>query len=179
MLLAYADAILAFNTAIFRENGRAVVRWTRLTKVLECLAQATKLLSPMNTDGFVSINSSRGDTELLRLGLCALPDMPGNISNSQVQMTLLKNARAYYRGAADLLRSSTQTAARRRLVVMSIKEALTSCLQEQNSGPLLELRKRGVQESAMKPVVVDMVEDLLLSRETLAKCDLSDLIMDA
>jgi len=132
----------------------------------------------MNVDGLVSVNASRGDTELRRLALCGLPDLPDNISNDQVQSTLLRNASAYYRAAADLVRSSTQKAAKKTLGTMLIKEAITQCLQEQGNNPMEELYTRFSDSAAIKAVAFDMVEDSLVTRQVLAKCNLLELYID-
>jgi len=178
VLLAYADAIIAFNAAVSRETGCATLRWTRLTKALECLTSASKLVSPMVVDGLVSVNASRGDVELLRLSLCALPDLHENIRNSQVQATLLKNARTYYHNAGEPLRSSTQTAAKRDLAVISIKESLTQCLQEGTNAPLQRLHTLGMDASTIGNVVEEMLDDSLVSTEMLSKCSLSDFFIN-
>jgi len=136
----------------------------------------------------VSIHTSRGDTELRRLALCLQPgrNLPESISNAGVQATLLRNARAYYKAAADLLvgRGAGQNGkgARRVLCGVVVKEAVTRCLLERGNGPIKELYyTRGIiiedgGGDAIKAVVGDMVEDSLVTREVLVECNLAELV---
>lgn len=158
-LCCYADSLVAFAAAIADHHDTAIVRWSRLTKALECFTQASKI---PRVENLVTLQVGRGDVELLRCMLCVTSNLPDNLSNSNVQTTLLKNAEVYYRGASALAQFSMRRSVDDIFVSASIKRAVVASLLEKANAPLALLRASGTPDDIIKKVIQEMVDESLV-----------------
>ncbi len=143
-----ADAELLFNTSVqaaihnthLEELPQiASTCWKHITKALESLTAAFKILNALNLP---RIHLRRGDCEMLRL---RLGDAPLRYDLAVKSMpTLLKNAETYYRGAGTLAKRSQDDEEEQNEA--EIKEALTAALagETQRFAKLIKLRRDSV-----------------------------------
>ena len=169
-----ADAEIVFNASIQRfsqqnpgmlphENTKVnVLRWKHLTKALDNYTTASKL---PNVKNLVRIHIRRGDCELLRRGLGQDP-LNYEIA-SKSESTLLKNAEIYYRGAGRLAKSETASDEEGEAFA---KEAFAAMLLG-NQHKFQD--KTASAKMKVQDVILDMIEEGLLSKDDLAKQDTS------
>lgn len=161
-----ADAELAFNTSLqaslLQSQTQGLARlnnmgWKHITKALQCLTVASKLLHAQNLS---RIHLRRGDCELYRFRLGQAPNNYENASKNA--STLVRNAELYYRGAAAFAKNEGTAEEEREAL---IKEAAAASLGD---GLNRFASLSGVGEEAIMETLKDMEDEGLLSPEALS-----------
>lgn len=163
-----ADAELAFNASVQVALQRAQptdmpqlgsVCWKHITRALDSLTAASKLPDAQNLP---RIHIRRGDCELLRL------HMGGALLNYDLAIksapTLLKNAKVFFRGAANLAKRDVGTEEEQNEA--DVKESIVAGLEGDTKKLLLSAKTR---RNLVESIVGEMRDDGLLGEESLQK----------
>ncbi|KAL8742020.1 MAG: hypothetical protein Q9190_005443 [Brigantiaea leucoxantha] len=165
-----ADAEIKFNEAaqaavrrtqhlrMDEVNRLNVLRWKHLSKALDSLTAAAKI---EGASQLWRVHLRRGDCEMFRLRLADPPNKYDLAYKSRE--TLLKNAGIYYGGAA---RFANQGGAREEEREASVKEAATAAILGRSEKVAAIVVSAGFE--SVQEIIDDMLEDDLLSRETVA-----------
>lgn len=162
VMCTYADALVEFATTAqtYGVSSAAVATtcWTRLTKAQDLYSRAIKVDDEEAKARKAQIYESRGDVELLRMGLASAEGLSASIRSSAP--TLIKNSQTYYRGATNLFKAQGDVEAARKVEIRgTIAGVLEGRLNGQVSDKVAVLQKMGDEAAA---VAVDMTREGLL-----------------
>lgn len=162
VMCTYADALVEFVTTAQTYGVSSVdvatICWTQLTKAQDLYNRAVKVDDDEAKERKAQIYESRGDVELLRLGLAGSEGVSALIRSSAP--TLAKNSQTFYRGAMNLFKAQGDAEAARKVEIRgTIASVLEARLNGQASDKMASLQKMGDEAAA---VVVDMAREGLL-----------------
>lgn len=162
-----ADAEVAFSTSIgfrlpllLQSRGLASlndIRWRYLSLALSDLTTASKI---SNVHNLARVHLRRGDCELLRYQLGQEPTCYDRAIRSA--SVLIKNAGAFYRGAAGYSRSEGAPEEEREAIM---KDAIAASLSGDLEKVQHILSKREMPGTALLEIIEEMKEEGLLSNE--------------
>ncbi|GAB7354396.1 hypothetical protein MBLNU459_g4894t1 [Dothideomycetes sp. NU459] len=164
VMCTYADALVEFVTTAqsygVSSTDVAATCWTQLTKSQDLYNRAVKVDDEEARQRKAQIYESRGDVELLRLGLASSEAAGLSASIRSSAPTLVKNAQTYYRGASNLFKAQGAVQGARNVEIRgAIAAVLEARLAGQVSDKVAFLQKMGDEAVA---VAIEMTREGLL-----------------
>ena len=171
-----AEALIDLAIAASKVSSSSLLRWNRLARALDLLAQETQLVEK---DDLFRTHTLRGDAEMMRHSIVtSTNDLPKNLTSVSVQQTLLGNAAKFYRGAIALNHASPDSIDLEQAEQTIVKEALVSCLTQAVPDPLYQLSNGIISPSRIRSVLHEAIEETVTTRDELVRCGLIGFVSD-